>query len=365
MASAEVSRVRAFVSLLLAIGLVGGLVGGAASPTGAPRVVDSRTIQLEQTVTVRDVSPEAKLLKMWVPIPSDTSWQRVLELSVVDAPKGWKLVTQADGRGDFLYAEAAGPFSGPVSVTVRCRVVREGVVASLEHATGPVDPALFASALDTAAPLMATDAQIARMAAEACGQERDIARQAALLMKAVAERADHYSKDATKPHCGRGSAQDCLEHGGGCCTDLHSLFIALARERGIPARLQYGYRVLDSKAGSSYDPGYRCWIEVFVPGSGWVPTDIVAADGASDAGGPQVGSLSATRVWLWEGRSFELSPPAAQGRIDTMICGWAEVDGKPVDPLPAADGAPSKLARTVRFSVVDRVRSEAAPTIPE
>lgn len=365
MAQAEVSIVRAFLGLLLASVLVGGLVGGAASTSGAPKVVDSRTIEVVQTVTVNDVSPQAKLLKMWVPIPSDTSWQRVLDLAVVDAPKGWKLVPQSDGRGDFLYAEAAGPFTGPVSITVKCRVMREGVVASLDKSSGPVDPALFASALDTTAPLMATDVQIARMAEEACGQERDVARQAALLMHVVAKAADHYSKDASKPQCGRGSAQDCLEHGGGCCTDLHSLFIALARERGIPARMQYGYRVLDSKANATFDPGYRCWVEVFVPGSGWVPTDIVAADGASEPGGPEFGSLSATRVWLWQGRSFELSPPAAQGRVDTMICGWAEVDGKPVDPLPAADGAPSKLARTVRFTVVDRVRSEAAPAIPE
>ncbi len=102
-----------------------------------------------------------------------------------------------------------------------------------------------------------------------------------------------------------------------------------------------------------------------MPGSGWVPTDIVAADGASDAGGPRFGSLSATRVWLWQGRSFELSPPAAQGRIDTMICGWAEVDGKPVDPLPSADGTRSRLARSVRFSAVERTRVADAPAIPE
>jgi hypothetical protein len=70
-------------------------------------------------------------------------------------------------------------------------------------------------------------------------------------------------------------------------------------------------------------------------------------------------------VWLWQGRSFELLPAAAQGRIDTMICGWAEVDGKAVDPLPAADGTPSKLGRTVEFSVIERVRSEGAPALPE
>lgn len=328
----------------------------------APRAVESRTIDLEQTVTLRDVPPSARQVRLWVPVPGDAPWQRVLDLSVKQAPSGWKLVPQSDGRGRFIYAEAQGPFHGPVSVTVACRVVREAVVADLAQATGPIDPALFAQDLDTRAPLMESDEKVARMAADACGTETDVARQALLLMQAVVAYADHYSKDASKPHCGRGSAQDCIEHGGGCCTDLHSLFVAMARSRGIPARIQYGYRVLDAKAGAEFDPGYRCWVEVFVPGSGWVPTDLVAADGA---GASQFGSLSASRVWLWAGRSFDLQPNAAHGRVDTMICGWAEIDGQAVDPLPAADGSPSKLTRSVRFKVVERTRNEGAPAIPE
>src|SRR5690606_18442581 len=83
---------------------------------------------------------------------------------------------------------------------------------------------LFNDALDVKAPLMFVDGSVQKLADEACGTERDIARQAVMLVHKVAEVADHYSKDPTRPHCGRGSAQDCLVNGGGCCTDLHSLF---------------------------------------------------------------------------------------------------------------------------------------------
>jgi len=133
----------------------------------------------------------------------------------------------------------------------------------------------------------------------------------------------------------------------------------------VPARMQYGYRLLDAKAGAAFDPGYRCWIEFFAPGAGWVPTDIVASDNADPSHRMRWASLSATRVWLWEGRSFTMTPHAQTPRVDTMLCGWAEIDGKAVDVLPAADGAPSKLQRTVQFEIVKSDKLAGAPRLPE
>jgi hypothetical protein len=211
---------------------------------------------------------------------------------------------------------------------------------------------------------MEVDERVQALADEACGGETDTARQAVALLKAVAETADHYSSNPNVPTCGRGAAGDCLDHGGGCCTDMHSLFIAMARARGIPARMQYGYRLLDGRAGAAYDPGYRCWVEFFVPGTGWVPTDVVAADNAEPSAYRWV-SLSSTRVWLWSGRSFQLDPPAKAGAIDTMICGWAEIDGKAVDPLPAADGSPSMLRRTVEYQVLSNTRTPKTGALPQ
>jgi hypothetical protein len=156
-----------------------------------------------------------------------------------------------------------------------------------------------------------------------------------------------------------------MDHGGGCCSDLHSLFIAMARSRGIASRIQYGYRLLDGREDQDYNPGYRCWVEYFVPGAGWVPTDIVAADNSVETNPYRWASLSPYRVWLWEGRSFELTPASNSGAIDTMLYGWAEIDGVAVNPLPADDGTPSDLSRTVRYKVLRHDRPEGAPKLPE
>ena len=333
-----------------------------------PRIIETRTVALTQTVTLKDIPAGANQVRMWVPIPSDATWQRVVDRKIISAPGTWSVVRQSEGRGDFLYVQIDKPQTSEASVVLECAVERQGVAFPMDVADAPRDiqSAQFKLDLDQGAPLMAVNAQIQKMADDACKDERDPAKQAVILMHVVADAADHYSKDPSKPKCGRGSAEDCLTQGGGCCTDLHSLFIALARARAVPARMQYGYRLLDAKAGpTAYDPGYRCWIEVFIPGAGWVPTDIVAADGAKDDVPNKWAALSATRVWLWQGRSFELTPKAATSRIDTMTCGWAEIDGKAVDVLPAADGSPSKLTRTVQFAVLKTDRTADTPKIAE
>jgi hypothetical protein len=129
--------------------------------------------------------------------------------------------------------------------------------------------------------------------------------------------------------------------------------------------MQYGYRTLDDKSGKEIDPGYRCWVEFFVPGAGWIANDIVASDNAAEDLPMRWGSLSSTRVWLWEGRSFELTPQAKAGPVHTMLCGWVEIDGKPIDVLPGHDGTPSRLQRRIKFEVVSNDRTTETPKLPQ
>jgi transglutaminase-like putative cysteine protease len=286
---------------------------------------------------------------LWVPIPADGPWQRVLDRRVVEAPSGWTLEKQPASDAEMVFAKTKP--SGAVKVVVETTVLRQSPVFDLTPwAAGDIQATLFAEELRRDAPLMGADEKVVALASKACGGETDPRRKVVKLLDAVADAADHYSKDATKPSCGRGAAEDCLKNGGGCCTDLHALFIAAARSQGIPARMQYGYRLKGEKENTEYDPSYRCWVEYYLPGAGWVPTDIVVADsGDAAARRNSYGTLDAKRVWLWQGRSLELTPRQSGAPIETMSAGWAEIDGVPVDVLPAADGTPSKLSRTVVF----------------
>ena len=210
---------------------------------------------------------------------------------------------------------------------------------------------LFAEELRKDAPHMEVTPQISKMADEACGAETNVAVQAKLLLGKVADYADHYSKDPSKPKCGVGDAGDCMTNAGGCCTDMHSLFIALARSRGLPTRLQMGYRLREANAGKEVDPGYRCWAEYLVPNYGWVPADVVEADDPKGLGRTRwFSGLTERRLWLNEGREFNFAGRAVTShRVNTMIIGYAEIDGVEARVLP--DGArDAQLTRSVRYT---------------
>jgi hypothetical protein len=325
------------------------LTVAASGTSGAPTITESRIYQIRQTVSVRDVPANAREVRLWVPIPTDGPWQRVLDRRVVEAPAGWKLEKQPNTGGEMIVATSKG--SAAAQVVVEMTVVRQSPKFDLAApTTGALQPELFKDELRKDAPLMSAGPEVSSLALKACENETDPRRKVVRLLDAVADAADHYSKDPTKPKCGRGAAEDCLANGGGCCTDLHSLFIAAARSLGIPTRIQFGYRLNAQKEDTEYDPSYRCWVEYYLPDSGWVPTDLVVADaGEKTARGANYGTLDARRVWLWQGRDLELSPKQSGAPIQTLLCGWAEIDGVPVDVLPAADGTPSKLGRTIRF----------------
>src|SRR4029079_17428313 len=129
-----------------------------------------------------------------------------------------------------------------------------------------------------------------------------------------------------------------------------SLFIALARARGIPARLQMGYRLQPKNVGIEADPGYRCWAEYFLAGYGWVPADIVEAD-ASDAAGRTrwFSGLTERRIHLNQGREFDLPFKQNKARVNLMSLGYAEIDGKPVRVLPEGNKTP-QLVRKVKYT---------------
>jgi transglutaminase-like putative cysteine protease len=314
-----------------------------------------RTFDVRQTATIAGIQPGTRLVKMWIAIPDDVPGQKVLDLDVVDFPGTWSLASDESFGNRFIYAEIPNPAPGNVSLAVDYSVRRDLVALEIDPAkTRPLtddDRKLFAEELRKDVPLMKVTPEIEKLALEVCGTETNPAIQAKKIFEHVADFADHYSKDPSKPHCGRGAAEDCLAQMGGCCTDLHSLFISLARARGIPARLEFGLRLNPKNEGIEYDPGYRCWVDYFIPGYGWIPTDVVAGD---SGGRPEreayTSGLDARRLWLCRGRDFDLTPKQTGARINTMIIGHAEIDGKRVPVLPLLDGTPSPFTRKVRFT---------------
>jgi hypothetical protein len=326
-------------------------------PSGGDPVASDageRVYRVRQNVFLDDVPDGAGRVRWWISIPDDERHQDLLDVSVVSAPGAWRVERDAERGNRFLYVEVDAPQPGSLQTVVEFTLRRSAVLVDVDPTkVGPITAEhrrIYAEELRVDGRNMEVTSEIRSVADEVCGEEANPAVQAAKLLAHVAASADHYSKDPSKPHCGIGSAVDCMTNAGGCCTDLHSLFIALARARGIPSRLQMGYRLNPKNEDKEYDPGYRCWVEYFLPGAGWVPADIVEAD-APDGLGPErwFTGLTEWRLWLNEGRDFQLRPAQATGPVNTMIIGHAEIDGRPARVLPEGE-LKAQLRRTIQFT---------------
>ncbi|WP_299046346.1 transglutaminase family protein [uncultured Tateyamaria sp.] len=68
---------------------------------------------------------------------------------------------------------------------------------------------------------------------------------------------------------------DTLDRGWGTCRDFAVLFAEAARTLGFGARIVSGYLSNPNAdlTGSAGDGSTHAWVEVFVPGAGWIPFD--------------------------------------------------------------------------------------------
>ena len=121
--------------------------------------------------------------------------------------------------------------------------------------------------------------------------------------------------------------------GQGNCTDFHTLFIALARASGIPARWNMGFPLAygDGGAdGAQEVKGYHCWAEFYAPGAGWVPVDISEARKHPELKAYFFGGLSGNRVLFTRARDASLEPAGTGRRLNYFIYPVARADGQDV-----------------------------------
>jgi hypothetical protein len=330
----------------------------------SPLEPSATTYKIQQTVTLSGIPEGARTVKLWISIPGDDSNQQVLDFAA-SIPGNWSIVREPDRGNRFLYTEVSAPSAPTLTATLDFSLRRRSVSVVIDPAkVTPITDTVsrvFADDLRKDAPHMQVTPAITAMAARACGTESNPAIEVNSLLTLVSGTTVHYSRDPSKSKYSTGDAEVCMAHGGGTCTDIHSLFIALARSRGIPARLQMGYRLREANDGKRVDPGYRCWAEYFLPGYGWVPTDLVEAEDPKGLGpGLWFSGLNARRLWLNQGREFNLPNRAASDhRVNTMIIGYAEIDGVEARVLPDGD-KPAQLSRTVLYT---EVKTPASVTV--
>jgi transglutaminase-like putative cysteine protease len=297
----------------------------AAEPTA--------TYKIHHALTVNDIPEGTKSVRIWFWLPDDDDYQKVLDLSVANSPTDYQITRDAANAHRYLYSEIKNPTVGKVRLATDFVLRRQAVLVALDPAKAQslteAHRKTFAEYLRRDCPNMEVTEQVAELANKLCAEDQNVVTQARKLFDYVVSTTNHYSIANAPKSSGKGSVEYCLAMKGGGCTDQHALFIALARARGIPTRLHFGSRLPTKNEGKDMDPGYRCWVTYFVPGYGWVPMDISAANTTPAERDRFFSGLDERRLRFSEGRDLELNPRQAGGRVNLFITAYVEVDDKP------------------------------------
>jgi transglutaminase/protease-like cytokinesis protein 3 len=133
--------------------------------------------------------------------------------------------------------------------------------------------------------------------------------------------------DKTGTGWGNGDVLYACDAKKGNCTDFHSLFIAMARSQGIPARFEIGFP-LPSDKHTSEIAGYHCWSDFYVDGKGWIPVDISEAWKHPEKRDYFFGSHDVNRMQFSMGRDLRLHPAQDGKPLNYFVYPYVEVDGK-------------------------------------
>jgi len=133
--------------------------------------------------------------------------------------------------------------------------------------------------------------------------------------------------DKTGTGWGHGDVLYACDAKKGNCTDFHSLFIAMARSQGIPARFEIGFPLPPDKHSAEI-AGYHCWSDFFEPQHGWVPVDISEAWKHQEKRDYFFGAHDVNRVQFTMGRDLRLSPAQDGQPLNYFVYPYVEVAGK-------------------------------------
>ncbi len=288
-----------------------------------------------------DLTAQAKdeTVRLWIPYPVTDRDQTVGNIRISGDFAASGVYTDKVNGNPALYAEwprGAASRKLVFSFTVDRREIIRSDLPSTEAAWNPADYAEFL-APTSLGPIDGAVKQLASAIVKGKNTNLDKA-------KAIYDwTVENMYRDPDTRGCGKGDVCTLLLDPGGKCTDISSVFVALCRAAGVPAREIFGVR-LGKPPEQDITTWQHCWAEFFVPGAGWIPADPADVRKAMlveqlDLDSDKIrklrdyfwGGIDAYRLKLATGRDLVLNPLQAGAPLNTFGYPYAEVGGKPLD----------------------------------
>lgn len=266
----RLARVFAAALLLLSVSTAG-LAGSG------------RTVEVRTRVTIQNPTdhPVTNLVLTLPPAAADVSGQRLGDAAERSVPTGARIrharggttveVAQVDPGGTLVIEEILVVELG-AALGAGAATAARGAELAAALAADPVQPRHLAAEPGVEADHPAISAVARSAVADVAGVEQQVE----ALLRAVVERVEYDWSGAG------GGALDGLEQGIGSCGTYASLFVAMARSVGIPARLVYGWADSGGLVGPLGPENRHVWAEYYNPARGWVPVDPTFAERQRD-----------------------------------------------------------------------------------
>ncbi len=308
----------------------------------APSVVvaKERSGNIVFTVTV-DASEDSKDVRLWIPYPVSNSEQAIEDVRIDGNFTKSGIYREKETGNLALYAEwtkAAKERSLTLSFNASAmELIKKD--SPTEESDIPVEIREYLKSTE----FIPTDGKVREIALQVTKGKKKVSEKARAVYEWVVENT---YRDQNVKGCGVGDVEKMLVQKGGKCADISSVFVAVARAAGVPAREVFGLR-LGKKDNEDMTGGHHCWVEFYVPGYGWVPADPADVRKAMltnnlDLKGAQsyidyyFGAVDEYRIAVARGgRGYYLSPHQNDKPLNYFMYPYAEVNGKAVDWLAA------------------------------
>ncbi len=285
---------------------------------------ESRHFTFHYGFTIKNLEA-GKRVRIWIPAAQSDAFQEVRIISAKgDLPL--KKTRESKYGNETYFAESSSTTQPELHFDVEYEVVRRERVALT-----PADHVVAASLTnkerqeelqpDALVPITGLPAELAAKVTQ--GKTQPLGKARAIYDYVFTTM--RYEKTGTG--WGRGDVLYACDAKKGNCTDFHSLFIAMARSQGIPARFEIGFSLPpDQDAGEI--AGYHCWSDFYVDGRGWIPVDISEAWRHPEKREYFFGSHDVDRLQFSMGRDLRLTPVQEGKPLNYFVYPYVEVDGR-------------------------------------
>ena len=285
---------------------------------------ESRHFTFHYGFTVKNI-PAGKKVRIWIPAAQSDAFQ---EVRVVSAKGDLPLGKNRESRfsNELYFSEAKNAAQPELHFEIEYDVVRHersalSPTARLAAASFTTKERQQDLQPDALVPTTGLPADLAVKVTQGKTDPLDKAR-------AIYDYVFTTMKyDKTGTGWGHGDVLYACDAKKGNCTDFHSLFIAMARSQGIPARFEIGFPLPPDKHSGEI-PGYHCWSDFYIDGKGWIPVDISEAWKHPEKREYFFGSHDVNRVQFSMGRDLRLNPAQDGKPLNYFVYPYVEVDGQ-------------------------------------